>query len=67
MTAADADVVWIVHTDKMVYGYALNTGTADFNMNGGIRYQPGCPWTLPLTLTKAGTFIIFFHLNFFNF
>lgn len=50
LTVADADVVWIVHTDKLGYGYALSTGTADFHVNGGIRIQPGCPlFSIPLT------------------
>lgn len=54
LSASDADFVLIVHTDKMFYGYALSTGTADINLNGGTRYQPGCPLTIPLTLTKPG-------------
>lgn len=66
LTAADADTVLIIHTDKMVYGYALSTGSADINMNGGIRYQPGCPFAVPFTsfINKAGMHMLFLIIFF---
>lgn len=38
----DAHFVDIVHTDTGGYGYPLTTGTADFYVNSGYRFQPGC-------------------------
>lgn len=38
----DAHFVDIVHTDSGGYGYPLPTGAADFYVNGGLRFQPGC-------------------------
>lgn len=38
----DATFVDIVHTDTGGYGYPLQTGAADFYVNSGYRFQPGC-------------------------
>lgn len=38
----DARFVDIVHTDCGGYGYPVQTGSADFYVNSGYRFQPGC-------------------------
>lgn len=43
ITERDADYVDIIHTDGGVYGTPRLTGTADFFVNTGRRFQPGCP------------------------
>lgn len=48
----DADFVDIVHTDTGGYGYPLQTGAADFYVNSGYRFQPGCG-----TEPKSGWYI----------
>lgn len=42
LSEKDAHFVDIVHTDTGGYGYPLPTGTADFYVNSGYRFQPGC-------------------------
>lgn len=39
----DATYVDIIHTDGGGYGTPKLTGTADFYVNTGRRFQPGCP------------------------
>lgn len=56
LKASDADAVHIVNTDKFVYGNPISSGTATFNVNGGFRIQPGCPLTIPFSLTKPGEY-----------
>ena len=45
----DATYVDVIHTDSGGYGTSRLTGTADFFVNTGRRFQPGCP---------VGTFLI---------
>ncbi|XP_037038706.1 phospholipase A1-like [Bradysia coprophila] len=40
----DATYVDIIHTDGGEYGTSRLTGTADFYVNTGRRFQPGCPF-----------------------
>lgn len=42
LSADDADIVVVVHTDGGAFGYYLACGTIDFYVNGGIPIQPGC-------------------------
>lgn len=42
LTEKDAEFVDIIHTDSGGYGYPLQTGSADFFVNSGHRFQPGC-------------------------
>lgn len=53
LTAEDADMVDIIHTDRGFYGFPVSTGTVDFYPNGGTRYQPGCSATLRLTTDEG--------------
>lgn len=39
----DAVLVDVIHTDAGNYGAPVNTGCVDFVVNGGTRFQPGCP------------------------
>ncbi|KAJ6632878.1 Lipase member H [Pseudolycoriella hygida] len=39
----DATLVDIIHTDADKYGAPVVTGCVDFVVNGGTRFQPGCP------------------------
>jgi len=43
ISAHDAVLVDIIHTDAGKYGSPVNTGCVDFVVNGGTRFQPGCP------------------------
>lgn len=47
----DATFVDIIHTDDYVFGNFIQSGTADFYPNGGVRYQPGCPTVPPLKIS----------------
>lgn len=38
----DADLVVVLHTDGLVYGYYYVVGDIDFYANGGTSPQPGC-------------------------
>lgn len=42
LSEKDASFVDIVHTDNGGYGYPVPTGMADFYVNSGYRFQPGC-------------------------
>jgi hypothetical protein len=44
LSANDAEMVDVIHTDGWIYGTPVSTGTADFWPNGGnLLSQPGCP------------------------
>lgn len=43
INANDAVMVDIIHTDGGGYGTPFSTGSVDFWVNGGHRFQPGCP------------------------
>lgn len=46
LQSSDARFVDIIHTDIGFYGTSQILGHANFFVNGGRRYQPGCPNTL---------------------
>lgn len=43
LSAKDAELVDVIHTDAWLYGAPFSTGTVDFWPNGGKTLQPGCP------------------------
>ena len=43
LSRSDANYVDIIHTDAGGYGTPRLTGTADYFVNTGRRFQPGCP------------------------
>lgn len=44
LSAKDAEMVDVIHTDGWIYGAPISTGTVDFWPNGGkFLSQPGCP------------------------
>ncbi|XP_078046326.1 pancreatic lipase-related protein 2-like [Augochlora pura] len=49
LKSGDAKFVDIIHTDKLFYGSAYNSGDVDFLPNYGHRLQPGCLPDIPLT------------------
>lgn len=53
LTAEDADMVDIIHSDRGFFGFPSSTGTVDFHPNGGTRYQPGCNAILQLTTNEG--------------
>lgn len=50
----DATLVDIIHTDAGGYGTPKVTGTVDFWVNGGRRFQPGCPVGVFMFLSDTG-------------
>lgn len=43
ISASDATMVDVIHTDAWLYGAPVSTGTVDFWPNSGKSLQPGCP------------------------
>lgn len=54
ISANDAVLVDIIHTDEGRYGTPFSTGTVDFWPNEGKRTQPGCPPGLHIPLSDKG-------------
>lgn len=42
LASTDADIVVVIHTDGLVFGYYYQVGGIDFYANGGTAPQPGC-------------------------
>lgn len=55
----DATFVDIIHTDAGGYGTPKVTGTVDFWVNSGRRFQPGCPVGVFMFLSDTGKWNIF--------
>ncbi|XP_011268192.1 lipase member H [Camponotus floridanus] len=51
LTPKDATWIDIIHTDSGGYGTLRHMGTAEYYVNGGTRFQPGCKLGLPLSKT----------------
>lgn len=49
----------IIHTDAGGFGAPKSTGTVDFWVNGGRRFQPGCPVGEFMFLSDDGTRFLF--------
>lgn len=54
ISANDALLVDIIHTDSGRYGAPLSTGKIDFWPNGGHRIQPDCPDGIFIPLSDKG-------------
>ncbi len=54
----DATFVDIIHTDAGGYGAPKGTGTVDFWVNGGRRFQPDCPVGLFMFLSDDGMYMM---------
>lgn len=40
---SDAEIVYVIHTDRGKFGYPQVCGTVDVFPNDGVAIQPGCP------------------------
>lgn len=58
LSARDAELVDVIHTDAWLYGAPVSTGTVDFWPNGGKTLQPGCPKRNYKMLTDNGMYIV---------
>lgn len=54
ISASDANLVDIIHTDAWLYGAPVSTGSIDFWPNSGKTLQPGCPKRNYKQLTDNG-------------
>lgn len=53
----DGQYTIAIHTDSGFYGTNLDDAHLDLHVNGGKRYQPGCPFfTVPFSLTPKGMY-----------
>lgn len=57
ISASDARMVDVIHTDAWLYGAPISTGTVDFWPNSGKTLQPGCPQRNFKMLTDNGELI----------
>lgn len=66
ITADDAEMVDIIHTDAGAYGAPVRTGSIDFWPNGGTAKQPGCPRFTFVPLSDDGNNYILFLFKYCN-